>query len=656
MRIKLPLYVTGLIFLTTSLCQAQEPDEKILMSVGNSRILAGEFIRMYRKTPLPEERSAFDEYLEQYTIFRLKVEDALAEGYDTTLAFRKELEGYRTQLAQSYLTDSETRESLLRKAYERYLTDVNAWHILIGCPPDASPSDTLKAWKKSLDIRERILSGELFEHVARSTSEDQSVLINGGNLGYFTVFQMIMPFEDAAYSLKPDVISMPVRTSYGYHIIKVADRRPSKGKIRVAHIMKAAPPGIGDEEARKAELDINSAYNRLQEGASFSTLAKEYSDHKESSVRGGEMNWFGTGEIISAFSEAAFALNDTGTYSKPVRTLYGWHIIKLLEKRAPGSFEEIRSFLESKINQSYLSSVSKRTFIGRLRKEYNFRINQDAYRWLVNNTDSLKIKGLARYPGQQIPDGNIYSFADQHLTVREFVNSLETRGSMINTSIPSVYIDKSLETISDDHIIRYENSRLEKKYPEFRYLMKEFHDGMLLFEISEKKIWNRAQEDSAGLRDYYEEHKNEFLAQRSIDGTVYTLMLKGSDKQFRTFFRRVSRRQDTEKRLNERFNTGGDTLLLVKSGRWYRGDDPEIDKLRWTKGSHFFQTNGFPSVIVVSKTTDPAPMPLNEIKGELMAGYQNELESAWIRQLKEKYPVKIDNTVLKEVRKGLGNE
>jgi peptidyl-prolyl cis-trans isomerase SurA len=656
MRIKLPLYATGLFFLTTALCQAQELDEKILMSVGNSRVQAGEFIRMYRKTPLSEEKSAFDEYLEQYIIFRLKVEDALAEGLDTTLAFRKELEGYRTQLAQSFLTDSETRERLLSKAYERYLTDINAWHILIGCPPDASPSDTLKAWKKSLNIRERILSGELFEHVARSTSEDQSVLINGGNLGYFTVFQMIMPFEDAAYALKPESISMPVRTSYGYHIIKVTDRRPSKGKIRVAHIMKAAPPGISDEEERKAEQDINDLYKRLQEGAPFSVLAKEYSDHKESSVRGGEMNWFGTGEIISDFSEAAFALNDTGTYSKPVRTLYGWHIIKLLEKRAPGSLEETRSFLESKINQSYLSSVSKRTFIGRLRKEYNFSLNHDAYRWLVNNTDSLKIKGLVRYPSEQIPAGNIYSFADQYLTVREFVNSLETRSSMIKTSIPSVFIDKSLETISDDHIIKYENSRLEKKYPEFRYLMKEFHDGMLLFEISEKEIWNRAQEDSAGLKDYYEANKHMYMASRSIDAIIYTLRQKGSDKQFRTLLRRVSRRQDAEKRLNERYNKGGDTLLYVTNGRWYRGDEPDLDNLRWTKGLHFFQTNGYPSAIVISKVTDPAPMPLNEIKGELMAGYQNDLELTWIRQLKEKYPVKIDDAVLKEVRKGLENE
>ena len=350
-----------------------------------------------------------------------------------------------------------------------------------------------------MDIRERIIKGEPFESVARGTSDDKSVKINGGNLGYFSAFQMIMPFEDAAYSLKKGSISMPVRTPYGYHIIKVTDKRPSKGRIKVAHIMKAIPPETDEKEAKRAKESIDSIYYLLKKGASFSELARKYSDHKESAIKGGELDWFGTGEIVSDFSEAAFSISDTGKYTVPVHTLYGWHIIKLLDKKTPGTFEESRSFLESRINQSYLNSISKKSFVEKLKKEYNFRINQDNYNWFVSHTDTLIIQGLKTYDRSAIPDGNIYSFANQYFTTKEFSDYIEKRGSMVVTRDSSVFINKLTETIVSDHLIKYENSILEKKYPEFRYLINEFHDGMLLFEISEKKVWNRVSNDSSGL-------------------------------------------------------------------------------------------------------------------------------------------------------------
>jgi peptidyl-prolyl cis-trans isomerase SurA len=367
MKIRSSLLFAFIILLPV-VCQAQDVNNKILMTVDNGKVQSGEFIRMYKKSIEPGKKLVIEDYLKQYIVFKLKVTDAIREGYDTTSAFRNELNGYRNQLAQSYLTDSQAKEKLLRKAYQRSLTEINGWHILIALPQESLPQDTLKAWKKAIDIRERIIKGEPFEQVARGTSDDQSVKINGGNLGYFSAFQMIMPFEDVAYSLKKGIISMPVRTPYGYHIIKITDKRPSKGRIKVAHIMKTAPPGTGEKEAKQAEDEINNIYKKLKEGVPFGELAKKYSDHKESAVKGGELNWFGTGEIINDFSEAAFSIPDTGKYTKPVRTIYGWHIIKLLDKKAPGSFEESKSFLESKLNQSYLNSLSKKSFIEKLKK------------------------------------------------------------------------------------------------------------------------------------------------------------------------------------------------------------------------------------------------------------------------------------------------
>jgi len=645
-----------MIFLLPAISQAQNLNDKILMNIVGENSEAGEFIRMYKKSIEPGKKLDIDNYLQQYIAFKLKVADAMKEGFDTTRAFRNELNGYRNQLAQSYLTDTQTKEKLLQKAYQRSMTEINAWHILVACSQGASPADSLEAWNKASDIRERIINGEPFEQVARGTSDDKSVMMNGGNLGYFTIFQMIMPFEDVAYNLKKGAISPPFRTPYGYHIIKVVDKRPSKGKIKVAHIMKTVPPGSAEKVLKEAETEINRIYKELQDGKSFGELAKKYSDHKESAGNGGELNWFGTGEMITDFSEAAFALKDTGSFSKPVRTNYGWHIIKLLDKKAPGSFEESRSFLESKINQSYLNSISKKSLVEKLKKEYNFRINQISYKWFIDNTDTLIIQGLARYKKESMPSGNLYTFANQRFTTREFASYIEKRKSMIVTDDPKDFIDRSIDTRLSDHIINYENSVLEKKYPDFRYLMNEFHDGILLFEISGRKVWNRVREDTVGLRQYYEEHKNNYLTRRGVNAKIYSLKSAGSENKLISAYKKYSRKPNTDKLLLEKFNKRGDTLLYIKEGTWYKGDDQSIDKVQWVAGTVFNKENNTHSIIVIKKIMEPVPLPFEEVQSEIISGFQDSLENEWLIQLKEKYTVKINISVLEEVRKRLTDE
>jgi len=645
-----------LFFALTALCQSQDLNNRILITVDGRGIQAGEFIRMYRKSLEPGKPLDTDEYLQQFLVFKLKVADAVRSGFDTTRAFKNELAGYRKQLAQSYLTDTKAKDRLIEKAYQRSLTEVNCWHILVGLSPESSPADTLNAWKKAIDIRERILSGEPFEQVARASSDDQSVKLNGGNLGYFTVFQMIMPFEDAAYSLKKGSVSMPVRTPYGYHIIKVADKRPSKGKILVAHIMKSAPPGTGEKEAKLAEEQINDIYRKLVAGASFKGLAGEFSDHKESAAKGGELNWFGAGEIISDFSEAAFTLKDTGSYTKPVRTIYGWHIIRLLDRKAPGTLEESRSYLESKINQSYLNSISKKSFIDNLRKKYSFKVNQAAHDWFVNNTDTLIIQGLRKYDRSDMPEGNIYTFANQRFSTKEFATYIEKRGSMVVTNDSLVFINSTIELRSSDHISTYENSVLEEKYPEFRYLMNEFHDGILLFEISGKKVWNKVSEDSVGLKDYYDKNKGKYLSPRGIDASLYTLRKAGGDKDLLAAYKKYSKKADTDRRMTEKFIVKKDTLLTIEKKVWYKGDNPEIDKVDWKEGYYPIVTKGYPSILTIKNILEPAPLSLDEVRGEMMKGFQEYLESEWIRQLKGKYTVKIDGAIFDEVKRSLKNE
>jgi peptidyl-prolyl cis-trans isomerase SurA len=650
------LLITVLVILLESgINIAQNIDDKTLMTVNGKPLTAGEFIRMYRKSNEPGNLKDIDSYLEQFVIFKLKVADAVSEGYDTTSAFRTELRGYRDQLSQTYLTDKDTKEKLLKQAYQRSLTEINAWHVLIAMPADASPEDTLKAWKKARDIKERIIQGEPFEMVARSTSDDPSVKDNGGNLGYFTVFQMIAPFEDAAYSLRKGEVSDPVRTPYGYHIIKVENKRPSSGKIKVAHIMKTVPPNSSEKVSKAAEDSIYAIYKRLLAGASFSETASKFSDHRESAARGGELNWFGVGEIVSDFAEAAFSLQKNGDISKPVRTIYGWHIIKRIDRKGPGTFEENRQYLESRINESYLNSISKKSFVERLKKDYKYRINTPAYNWFVENTDTLIIKGQARYDRQIMPGGVIYTFADQQLSTRNFANYLEKRGAMIETTDPAFFINRSLETYLSDHIISYENSVLEKKYPEFRYLMNEFHDGILLFEISGNKVWNKAQDDSAGLMHYYEQNKMNFLTRETMEGKIYLLNKKDGMKQLAASWKKYGNRGDADNKLIKKFTVKGDSLLTIEKGIWTKGEDKEMEKFDWKAGSYETYINGFPAIVIVEKIKPPQPLPFSEVRGEMISGYQEYLEKTWIEQLKGKYSVKIDNNVLQETKKKLAS-
>lgn len=626
------------------------------MTVDGKSVPAAEFIRMYKKSYEPGKKNELDNYLQQFIIFRLKAAEAIHNGYDTTQAFKSELQGYRNQLAQNYLTDPEIREKLLKQAYQRSLTEINAWHILVNCSTEASPEDTLKARNKAIKIRERIINGEPFEKVARGSSDDLSVKINGGNLGYFTTFQMIMPFEDAAFALKKGEVSQPVRTPYGYHIIKVADKRPSKGKIKVAHIMKTLPPpGSDQNEAKKAEDEINSIYKQLQGGASFSELAAKYSDHKESAVNGGELNWFGAGEINTDFAEAAFLIKNNGDYTSPIKTPYGWHIIKRLDIKPPGSYAESRSYLESRINQSYLNSLSQKTLIDKLKKEYKFRI-YPSYKWFVDKTDTLIIMGLSKYDRQSMPRGLLYTFADQQFTTTDFANYIEKRGSMINTKNPENCVNRSMEICLSDQIIKYENSRLEEKYPEFRYLINEFHDGILLFEISGKNVWNKAQTDSVGLLGYYEKQKNNYMTRQGISAKIYTLRKTNAIKTLKSAYKKFSRNPAADKRLIEKFNSKGDTLLSIRDGTWFNGENAEIDKLNRAKGIQEAVINGIPSLVVINKLIEAEPKPFKDVQGEVISAYQEYLENEWIKQLKERYAVKIDSTVLEEIKKTINNE
>ena len=534
---KLIIFIIAFIF--TLNANAQIPDA--LIKVNDRTVSADEFKWLYLKNNKGENYSDLEEYLDLYINLRLKVEAAEDAGMHKRTSFKAELDGYRKQLSRNYLTDQELKKRLLDSAYERYKTEIHTMHILIRCPADASAADTLEAYSRALNIRQRIRLGEPFVSVAKGASDDPSVNINGGNLGYITVFQTPLPFEKAIYRMKPGELSMPVRTASGYHIIKVQDKRNNQGRIKVAHIMKATPPGSTEATRVKARQEIDSLYSLLENGADFSELAINNSDDMMSASNGGELPWFGSGEMIHEFSIAAFQLLRDNDYSRPVKTVYGWHIIQRLEKEPFPSVDEARKYLESRLSNSYLMSESKKSFAEKLKKEYDYKLNQEAVGWFYSIADSsFRYSNDYTFNGT-IPGDILYSFASEKCSMQDFASFIMQNANRVPDHNPAVFINTLIEQKVYNHLHEYENSILEDKYPEFRYLMSEFYDGILFFEISDSLIWERSENDSAGLLEYYNSRKDEFMNEPSAIARIYEISKNAGKRKTRRIIRAVKR-------------------------------------------------------------------------------------------------------------------
>lgn len=650
MKIGKPIvYITALIF--TLNVNAQEQDA--LLWVNDRPVSAGEFLWLYQKNNAGDSHTGLDEYLDLYINLRLKVEAAEEAGIHKRESFKAELEGYRKQLAKNYLADSEVKERLIEKAYERYQEEIHTLHILVRCQPDASPEDTLEAYNRAMNIRQRIRMGEPFESVARGASDDPNVNLNGGNLGYLTVFQTPVSFEDAIYSMEEGELSMPVRTASGYHIIRVQDRRDRQGRIRVAHIMKATPPGSTERIREKAKSEIDSLYRLLQEGADFGTLAEKNSDDRMSAGRGGELPWFGSGEMIHEFSVAAFNILRDNEFTRPIKTVYGWHIIKRLEKEAPLRGAEAKKFLESRLPNSYLLAESKKSFTEKLKKEYNYVLNEEALGWFYDVADSSFRHSAEHNIQKRLPDDILYSFAREKCSMQDFAVYIRHNGNSAPGYSAKEFINTLLDQKVYEHLWEYENSILEDKYPEFRYLMNEFYDGILFFEITDSLIWSGAEKDSTGLREYYNTRKEEFREEPLATARIFRIADDAGKRKTRRIARAVRRhhgRDNYYQKIMDKAISGQDTLVAITEGKWEKGQNDYLDDARWKKGLSRVETNSGTILVDILKIEKERYKDPEDVRGILINGYQEYLEEQWLKELRKKYEVSVDSSRMEKLK------
>ena len=624
--------------------------DPVLMQINDKPVYKSEFEYIYNKNNSNNslDKKTLEEYVELFINFKLKVEEAKNQGLDTTRAFVNELNGYRNQLIRPYLTDTKVEESVVREAYERLKEDVEVSHILVRIAPEATPEDTLKAWKKIGEIAERVKK-EDFATVAKESSEDQSVADNGGYIGWITGFRTVFPFENKAYATPVGTVSAPVRTSFGYHIIKVHNRRFSRGEILVSHIMRFTSQG--DEAGNaKAKATIDSLYQVVKSGADFGAVAEVNSEDRGSAARKGELPWFGVGRMVQEFEQAAFALTEKGQISAPVQSPYGWHIIKLLDQKGLPSFEEKKAEIERQVKRDERAQVGQQAFVNKLRKEYKLKVQKGdilgGFISALNGASLADSAFKARANGLNKP---MMKFAGKTVTQNDFYNYLLKNTTTNGKTDAGDIINSKFIEFTNQQLLDYENSRLESKHTDFRLLMQEYHDGILLFEVSNNEVWEKASKDTAGLASFFRKNKENYTWEKPhFKGRVLQCKTEDVLKKVKQIV--AGQPSDSIDKLLRQLN---DSVVNIKieKGLYVQGDNKLVDYYAFQTGEKPEADAAYPFVFVPGKMLNTSPEEYTDVRGLVTADYQEYLEKEWIALLRSKYPVQVNQKVLDTVRK-----
>ncbi len=629
--------------------------EVALLTFENGETVSkSEFERVYAKNNGGIESAAdhteaqYQEYLDLYINFKRKVFEAEELGLDDTPAFQQEFGTYRKQLAEPYMKAQEVEDQLIQEAYERSQYLIDASHILIGVGPESTATDTLAAYNKAMAIRDSILNqGADFATMAKRHSDDPSAATNDGNLGYFSVFTMVYPFETAAYNTEVGSVSMPARTRFGYHLVKVNDRMENQGEKRAAHLIIR----VGDRYTAKTEdeaaLKIQELYQQLQEGADFAELVSQYSDDPSTSNRGGDL---GTGRLLPEMEEAKRALGE-GEFSTPFQTQFGWHIMKVTEVTEMDDFDTAEPLLKQKISRDSRSQLSRQALLSRIRKENNYQVN-------TATVDSFKASlGPAFAQGRWAADttlNHLYSQAvftigdDYEASVNDLMEFYRTQRFRAPGKSVDQAFDDLLTKYSNRELVQYEEDHLAEKNPDFRNLLQEYRDGILLFTLMEQRVWKKAVEDTVGLKKFYDENPALFEANTLIDVQEF----RSSDTEVLNQVLAYLEEGRSGEYIDSVINKESSISLRVTRQTYEQGKsslEDEIFEQEPGSVTGVIPAEGFSRVLVVEAIHPPGVKPFDKAKSEAITRYQDYLEQQWLEELAEKYPVEINDKAFEQL-------
>ena len=637
-----------------SLCffasNAQNPNDEVLFTVENDPVYVSEFTRVFNKNidlVKDESQKDVDEYLKLFINYKLKLKEAEALGLDKKPSYLNELSSYKSQLAGNYLTDSKVTDELIEEAYKRMTTEVDASHILIRLDENPTPEDTLQAYNKLLKLRDRVMQ-EGFETVKKEIHNGKTVYAE--DLGYFSAFKMVYNFETAAYNTPVGEVSMPFKTRFGYHIVWVKDKRESRGERTVAHIMISNQKK--DRPHDKPESRINDIYLKLQQGEDFEALAKQFSEDQSSASKGGMLAPFTGGQLSSVeFENQAFALEHVGDISKPFETEYGWHIIKLYGKKPVASFEDMKGELEEKVKRDSRSQLINESLLNNLKQQYQVSdatpdlsyfesILNDNYfigKWVLP-TDFKAQEPLIKIQEKQI----VYEDFGQYLVKNQ-------RRQMPKMSIKTLVVN-SYHAFLENELLQYKKERLEVENQDYAYIVEEYRDGLLLFDLMETEIWNAAKKDSLGLQTYYNNHKDNYFWNQRVDAVVASSAKKTTIKKVQ----KLLQNNQTPEQIKAAINSESEIDVIFTSGIMDAQHQSLPADFKFKTGvSDIYKFNEGYIVANVKEVLPKETKSFEEAKGAVISDFQNHKEANWILSLEEKYQVNVNQDVLESVKKQL---
>jgi len=648
----------SLVLLLSSASVFAQVNDPVIMTINGKNFKKSEFEYFYYKYNNDDviDKRSLKEYIDLFKNLKLKVAEAETQGMDTTASFLAELSGYRSTEAKPYLDNLEVDDELVKKVYNRMKDLIEISQITVAFPKVKKndfklfPPDTLETYNKATAIKNRILKGENFEKIAGEVSDEAGSPQSErpGYLGWFSGLTLNPPFEEVAFNTPIDKVGSLARSNFGYHIIKVLAKKENPGQINAAHILIPCPPDADATQADEALKKVNDIYNQLLSGADFSDLAKENSKDASNASKGGELGWFGYGMMVKEFQDAAFNLKEVGDISKPVRTQFGYHIIKLLGKKPMESFEEKRKEIENKLaSGGYFIPLHQRG-IENMKKEYGFRKEEAVYQQLFSKANTIYPTDSLFYSSFENPETPLFTIGNTRYSVGQFFNYLK-KNNRSPFTMSTDFLNDRLQWFEYISLNEMKDKSLEDKYPEFRNLIQEYRDGILMFEVSNKEVWGKASEDTEGLTAYFEKNKKNYTwTEPYYKGYVVLAKDAGTKKKMQKEIAGKAPEAAVQY-LYDNYKVGPVSYVKVERGLFKKGDNAFVDEAAFKSGVAAERPAEFKDFFLMGKILKE-PESYMDVRGPVVTDYQNYLEENWIKALNEKYKVTVYPEVVETIK------
>lgn len=637
--------LTAFTAVTAPAAGKKKTKDPVLMTVAGKQVPLSEFEYLYKKNNSQQlQPQTLDEYVDMFVTYKLKVADAEAAGIDTLASFINEFEGYRDDLAEPYLVDTQYEDSLLRVAYDHSVQSVDVSHIMVALADAKGNSDTQIALLDSL--RSLVANGADLGDLAVKYSIDQSASINRGHLGNIIGGQYPYEFEDMAYKTAPGQVSPVFQTRFGHHFIKAGERKPNPGEVHVRHILKLTR-GLSPEQAAEKKQQIDSVYAAIKGGADFAEAARMHSDDQGSARNGGDLPWFSLGRMVPEFEKVAFELED-GQISEPFQSAFGWHIVERLGHRGVPDFDKVRPDLRKAMDRDIRGKWLADRRVSRFEHLYPVKYDKAVE---AEVKDILSVAGLdsvANVRLNAIENNVAATIGDEDVTVGEIVEAIGERS--VKASDASTAYDMVLKQLADEAVLDQARDNLAATNTDYRNLLGEYHDGMLLYEISNRKVWDRASKDTDGMQTFFEANRGNYTWQKPHYKGYIVLAVNDSVLSLAKDFlsnRTFESTDSLNAALKTRFGRDAKAEHVVTA----KGDNPIVDFAAFggpvppeQKGRRLNAWFAFQGRII------DEPEEASDVKGAVSTDYQQELERRWVDGLHAKYPVKINKKVLKKIK------